>query len=139
MIRIRDSLIAALVVAASLWVTAPATAGGSDSLSSSFDEFCGSWMQKLEAREADNVKHVKWQKDGTGVQGQYVGYSSEHKCDLKAPKKKGDVPIGKISYRELLYQKQGPSTADAQASQPRVVEITEVTEIFRWEKGKWIY
>jgi hypothetical protein len=104
-----------------------------------FTTFCASWMEKLAAREVHNVQQIQWRENGVAVEGDYVGYSKEHKCDLKAPQDKKGVPIGKVSYRELLYRKRGGSKEEATAGSAEIVEITEVTEIFRYDKGKWIY
>ena len=33
----------------------------------------------------------------------------------------------------------GPSQVDALAQKPEIVERTEVTELFRFDKGSWVY
>lgn len=112
---------------------------GDESVAKDFSVFCASWMEKLAARETDNVQTVKWLPSDGGVTGEYVGYSTEHSCDLKLPQGNGGVPIGKISYREMRYRKRGPSSEVAASSSPEIIEITEVTEIFRCDRGKWVY
>jgi hypothetical protein len=104
---------------------------------SAFNGFCEEWMQKLAAREHDNVNHIQWQSSGSEVQGDYVGYTQEHTCQTKNGT--GSVPVGKINYREVRYEKRGSSVAEAETSPARAVEVTEVTEIFRYAKGKWVY
>ena len=49
------------------------------------------------------------------------------------------MPVGTITYRELRYQQSGTSQAEAMQSEPRVIEIVEVIEIFRFTNGKWVY
>ena len=103
-----------------------------------FEGFCSEWMQKLEEREQANVSHIKWESNADGVvQGLYVGYTHEHTCVTKDGT--GSVPVGKISYREVRYEKRGGSIQEAEHSAPKPIEITEVTEIFRYSKGKWVY
>src|SRR5690348_11329249 len=42
--------------------------------------FCVKWMGFLETREHDNQKAIKWDQQGSGVSGHYVGYSKEYDC-----------------------------------------------------------
>lgn len=104
-----------------------------------FDEFCVEWMQKLAVRERDNRSHIRWEPGPDGTRGEYVGYSQDHTCKVKENGDPKAVPIGQITYRELLFRQSGASADEAQASTPQVVEITEVIEIFRFNKGKWVY
>jgi hypothetical protein len=125
--RLRVSLCCLL-----LWSTA-AMAGD---VATQFDAFCTEWMGKLAAREQHNVTHIKWDAKPNGVKGEYVGYTTEHTCTLKNASK---VPIGKIIYREIVYQKSGGSVPEAEKSPAQPIETTEVTEIFRYAGGKWVY
>ena len=102
-----------------------------------FPRFCEEWMHKLEVREQDNVSHIKWEPSSDGVHGVYIGYTHEHTCTIKDGS--GHVPVGEIVYREIRYEKHGGTVADAQQSEPQPSEITEVTEIFRFSNGQWIY
>jgi hypothetical protein len=105
---------------------------------SQFEGFCQEWMHKLEAREQNNVTHIQWQTNGEGVTGDYTGYyTHEHTCIVKSGT--ASVPVGKITYREIRYEKHGGNVSEAEHSDPRPVETTDVTEIFRYDKGKWIY
>lgn len=104
-----------------------------------FNAFCAEWMNKLAARERDNKKLIKWQTGASGTQGEYIGYSPEHTCQIKDQTDPNSVPIGTITYRELRYQQSGASQPEAQSSEPRVIEIVEVIEIFRFTNGKWVY
>jgi hypothetical protein len=102
-----------------------------------FNAFCEEWMGKLAARERDNVGSIQWETRADGVIGDYTAYSTEHTCVLKSGT--GDVPVGKITYREYRYEKRGASIPEAKSSPPHPVETTEVTEIFRYSAGQWIY
>lgn len=126
-----------LALLLSLGVTAAAAAG--DTPAESFDRFCLEWMKKLAVREHDNQEHIQWIQSGKGVTGEYVGYSSDHTCLVKPASDPKAVPIGKIIYQEIRYQKYGESPAVAANSPPQPLELTEVTEIFRYEKGQWKY
>ena len=114
-----------------------AAAARAEDPDSAFRGFCEEWMQKLHERQARNVSHIQWEPAADGVHGAYVVYSDEHTCITKNGT--ASVPVGKIIYREVRYEKIGPTVAEAEKTSPHAVETTEVTEIFRYDKGKWIY
>lgn len=101
-----------------------------------FQTFCQEWMEKLEARERDNIKNIKWNTTSEGVQGEYVGYTREHTCIVKDEYKE---PVGEVIYQEVRYERRGATIAEAGKNPPRPLETIAVTEIFRYENGKWIY
>lgn len=118
---------------------APAGGGNSDEkIADELKAFCIKWMGFLETRERDNRKAVKWQKRQEGVGGQFVGYSKEYDCIMKERSSNG-TPVATIVYREYVYEQKGPSQGEAAQSTPNVVDATEVTEIFRYTKGEWVY
>lgn len=104
-----------------------------------FNAFCQEWMGKLAARERDNKAQIKWQTSAGGTKGEYIGYSAEHTCQIKDQTEPSSVPIGTITYRENRYQQSGASQLEAVQSEPRIIEIVEVIEIFRFTNGKWVY
>jgi hypothetical protein len=108
-------------------------------LAETLDAFCTKWMGFLATRERDNRKSIHWQTGPDGVRGQFVGYSPDYQCQMKPMQSKKDTPVATIVYREYVYQQEGPSTSEAAEAAPRVMEATEVTEIFRYNKGKWVY
>jgi len=103
-----------------------------------FRAFCDSWMQKLRERDTYNVAHITWEKgsDG-GVTGEYISYGTDRTCIAR--QEPGKDPIGKITYREIQYRRQGATPAAAMNGGPTIVEQTDVTEIFRYAKGRWQY
>jgi hypothetical protein len=100
--------------------------------------FCVKWMGFLETRERDNKKAIKWDKQPSSVAGHYVGYSKEYDCIMKERSSNG-TPVATIVYKEYVYEKKGASQGEAEAQEPAIVDATEVTEIFRYNKGQWIY
>ena len=103
-----------------------------------FRAFCDSWMQKLRERDTYNVAHIAWTKSGEGgVTGEYVSYGTDRTCIAR--QEPGKDPIGKITYREIQYRRQGATQAAAMAGATTIVEQTDVTEIFRYAKGRWQY
>jgi hypothetical protein len=102
-----------------------------------FQSFCEEWMQKLQAREHHNIQNIKWQTNADGVHGGFIGYTREHLCSAKIGTE--SVPVGTITYREVRYEKRGTSIPQAELSPAQPVETTEITEIFRYNGGRWIY
>jgi len=103
-----------------------------------FRAFCDSWMQKLHERDTYNVAHITWDKGGAGgVVGEYLSYGTTRTCIAR--EEPGKDPIGKITYREIRYRREGVTPAAAMAGTGTIVEQTDVTEIFRYAKGRWQY
>ena len=116
-----------------------ATGGASDEqIADQLKAFCVKWMGFLETRERDNKKGIKWEKKAAGISGHYVGYSKEYDCVMKERSSNG-TPVATIQYKEYVYEKSGTSQGEAEQKEPSVVEATEVTEIFRYNKGEWVY
>src|SRR5512135_3134165 len=92
-----------------------ATAARAEDPADSFPQFCDEWIEKLAARERDNVAHIKWESDGSVVKGDYVGYTHEHTCVTKIGSQA--TPVGKITYREIKYEKLGPTVEEAERTQ----------------------
>jgi len=102
-----------------------------------FPQFCEEWMEKLVAREERNVSHIQWEQSGEGVSGSYVGYTRQHTCLTKNGT--NSTPVGKISYQEIIYEKRGATTEEAELAPAQAVKTCKITEIFRYSDGKWIY
>lgn len=102
-----------------------------------FRAFCDSWMQKLRERDTYNVAHIAWKTQDGRVSGEYVSYGTDRTCSAR--EEPGKDPIGKITYREILNRREGATQAAAMAAAGTIVEQTDVTEIFRYAKGRWLY
>jgi hypothetical protein len=102
-----------------------------------FRTFCDGWMQKLRERDRHNIAQIKWDTRDGQVVGEYVGYGTERTC--VAREEPGKDPIGKITYRETRYRREGRDPAAAMAGTGTILEQTDVTEIFRYGKGRWQY
>ena len=102
-----------------------------------FRAFCDSWMQKLRDRETYNTANIKWETRDGRVSGEYLAYNTD--CTCSAREEAGKDPIGKITYRETKYRREGATQTEAMAGTPTMVEQSDVTEIFRFAKGHWIY
>jgi hypothetical protein len=108
----------------------------------SFERFCSTWMGKLAERERFNLKNAaaKARKDGNRVVVEYVGYGkSPTRCEAKPSGVPSNPFVGKLTYKELRYERAGSSKDGALSSQPRVLSTTEVMEIFRFDGSRWVY
>jgi hypothetical protein len=117
---------------------AAAASAADEKIATQLKAFCIKWMGFLEKRESDNRKAAKYTPRATGVGAQYVGYSKEYDCIMKERSSNG-TPVAVIVYRELIYEQVGATQGEAEQSTPAVVDMTEVTEIFRHAKGDWVY
>lgn len=109
-----------------------------EELKTKFQTFCDGWMGKLRERERNNIAHIDWKRDTSGVVGEYVGYDTTNITipDITNPDKQ---PIARVVYMELKLRVSGTSDVDALAKKPEIVERTEVTELFRFDHGDWVY
>jgi hypothetical protein len=109
-----------------------------EELKTKFQTFCDGWMGKLRERERNNIAHIDWKRDTSGVVGEYVGYDTTNITipDITNPDKQ---PIARVVYMELKLRLSGTSDVDALAKKPEIVERTEVTELFRFDHGDWVY
>jgi len=102
-----------------------------------FADFCHDWQRMLHDRESNNLNHLTWQTRGGIQTTTYTGYGQVEGCETKESAE--GVPIGKISYPEMIYNLTGKTPDEARHAPPKVVHETHTLEIFSWEKDKWFY
>ncbi|MEA2647607.1 MAG: hypothetical protein QOG61_42 [Candidatus Binataceae bacterium] len=102
-----------------------------------FADFCHDWQRMLHDRESNNLNHLTWQTRGGIQTTTYTGYGQVEGCETKESAE--GVPIGKISYPEMIYNLAGKTPDEARHAPPKVVHETHTLEIFSWEKDKWFY
>ena len=130
-------LLCSSVLATSLWAGAgaqaqpPASIADSNPAHASFQTFAAEWMQRLHRVEAQN-KSTLLGNGSTSVS--YRGFDQEFKTELR-PTGNAKAPyIGMIRYLEREYR-----CADSRALDCRVEKTTPVTEVFRFQDGRWVY
>ncbi len=102
-----------------------------------FPGFCHDWQRMLHDRETNNLQHLTWQSRDGAQTSTYTGYGRVETCETKESVE--GVPIGKISYEEMIYYLWGKSADEARRAQPKLIHQTHTLEIFSWEKDKWFY
>jgi hypothetical protein len=100
----------------------------------SFDEFAKGWMQKMARLESQNrAKPTLGSHSGATV-ASYRGYDGDYQIELK-PTGSSTAPwVGILRYHELTYTCADQSTSSCSPSKKM-----RVTEIFRFQGGKWVY
>lgn len=133
------SWLGAAVIATMLTGATSAQAQDRTALQTSLDAFCTKWMGFLEDRERDNKQNIAWRQNGDGVEGDFIGYDKKYTCLLSEARPDTKTPVGTIKYLEFKYRHKGPSSSEALSSKPKIIEVIEVTEIFRYSKNQWVY
>ncbi len=132
-------LLLAVAVSFSVGDGAFAQSSRKDKLDNSLSTFCEKWMGFLAQREVDNKQKIAWRALGDEVEGEFVGYNKDYTCAVSELRPDTKVPVGTIKYLEFKYRHKGVSTSAALDNRPKIIEATEVTEIFRYSKNKWVY
>jgi len=102
-----------------------------------FPDFCHDWQRMLHDRETNNLEHLTWQTRDGAETSTYTGYGQVETCETKESVE--GVPIGKISYEEMIYYLAGKNEDEARHATPKLIHQTHTLEIFSWEKDKWFY
>jgi hypothetical protein len=115
---------------------APKAAPAADvaSVTASFDAFASQWMDRMQRVEDENRRKPSVDRSGAAPSVSYRGYTDEFKIELRPTGYPGAPFVGLIRYGEQLF-----TCADAGATRCGVRYTTPVTEIFRFQNGRWIY
>jgi hypothetical protein len=100
----------------------------------SFKSFASSWMDKMKRVETHNRTSPELRLSGSRNVASYKGYTSDFKIEIK-PTGYAKAPfVGVLRYTEQLF-----TCVDERATRCRVASTTPVTEIFRFQDGRWVY
>jgi hypothetical protein len=132
------TVIACLLLSSSLVLAGPPAAIPEDDSHQrtlrSFESFASRWMEKMERVETHNRASPKIRPYGSQKLITYKGYGGDFKVEIKYT---GYAPapfVGVLRYSEQLF-----TCADARATRCRLAATTPVTEIFRFQNGRWVY
>ena len=125
---VRLVTVSAFVWAGAAFASEPAAIAPSDpSMSraqSSFQTFASEWMQKMAAAEAHERKTAQGRA--------YRGYGDDFKIELKPTGSASAPYVGLLRYQEH-------QCAAGSADSCKVTSTTAVTEIVRFQGGRWVY
>lgn len=102
----------------------PSSDPGMARAEASFQDFAKSWMQKMEAAEANNRQKA--------AGGGFRAYDEEFKIELKPTGSTSAPYVGLLRYEEQ-------QCAAGSGGSCSVASTTLVTEIFRFQGGRWVY
>jgi hypothetical protein len=102
-----------------------------------FPNFCHDWERMLRDRETNSLTHLTWVTHGGVESTTYTGYGQIDSCETKESVE--GVPIGKLSYMEMIYDLEGKTPEEARQTPPKVIHQVHTLEIFSWDKNKWFY
>ena len=134
-----SSFLLLLGCAAAAWANPPAAIPNSDPAHQraerSFHEFATGWMQKMERLESQNRAKPKLESQVGTTVASYRGYADDFQIEL-TPDRLFHRALGRHPplQRDDLHVR---GSARRRAAAPS--KNTRVTEIFRFQGGKWIY
>ncbi len=100
----------------------------------SFKSFASGWMEKMERVETRNRTSPEIRLHGSRTLVTYKGYGSDFKIEIKHTGYAKAPFVGVLRYSEQLF-----TCADERATRCRIASTTPVTEIFRFQDGRWVY
>jgi len=123
----------ALFVALPVFGESPAARAesGDEVAQHSFERFAEGWMEKVQELEESQRKHPTVRPGASAPLVTYRGYGDDYSVELR-PTGHAQAPyIGLLRYTEQVYScKQEECT---------VASTVPVTEIFRFQNGRWVY
>ena len=100
----------------------------------SFSDFARSWMAKMREHEVQNRKNPTVQPGPSENVVTYRGIGEDFTVELRPTGHPSAPFVGILRYDEQVY-----SCNEANASKCSVASTLPVTEIFRYQGGRWIY
>lgn len=133
-------LAAVLVLLPGLCGVSPAGEAVPPAVVASFENFSKGWMSRLEQVSRQNSRELKPESAANGrLVGRYVCYGPECVREVRGTDSKITPYVGIIRYGQKVMEKEG-ETLQKMKDHPGVAtgEI-QVTEIFRYTGGRWVY
>jgi hypothetical protein len=100
----------------------------------SFSDFARSWMAKMQDHEAKNRENPTIQPGPSENIVTYRGFDEDFTVELRPTGHPVAPFVGILRYNEQVYSCNG-----VDASKCSVASSLPVTEIFRYQGGRWVY
>ncbi len=111
-----------------------------EAVQTSFDVFTIEWMKKLSnTEEFHRTQDVKVSQSSEGVAAEYVGYFPHRYIIVKKTDSKETPFVGILTYFEKTMRCVGKTKEEALKGPFQPSDSKQVSEIFRFTKGKWVY
>ncbi len=106
----------------------------------SFEIFTHEWMQKLAATEDFQKKRMmKIRQTTEGFVAEYTGYLPHRYTEVKLTTSKATPFVGILTYYRKTMRNVGKTKGQAINGLFEQAGTSQVSEIFRYTKGKWVY
>ena len=117
-----------------------AQAKAEDKARESFDSFTQEWMKKLIGTEGWQKKNkMEVTHTADGFVAEYNGYLPHRYTVVKPTESKAIPFIGVLTYYKKVMRSVAKTKEEAVQGSFEQAGTTEVSEIFRYTKGKWVY
>jgi hypothetical protein len=99
-----------------------------------FHQFAKSWMANVQRLQTQDRDKPTVRAGSNGTQVSYRGYGDDYTIELRPTGHPSAPYVGLLRYTELMYSCPSASSKDCSVS-----SRVPVTEIFRYENGRWSY
>jgi hypothetical protein len=104
-----------------------------------FDTFTIEWMKKLAETEEFHRAQAQVSQSPEGFSAEYTGYLPHRYIHVKKTEATDTPYVGILTYYERKLRCQAKTKDEALKGPFDQVETSQVSEIFRFTKGKWVY
>jgi len=99
-----------------------------------FNQFAKTWMANVQRLQTQDRDKPTVRAGASGTQVSYRGYGEDYSVELRPTGHPSAPYVGLLRYTELMYSCPSASSKDCSVS-----SRVPVTEIFRYENGRWSY
>ena len=105
----------------------------------SFDVFTRKWMRKLAETEDFQKKRMQITQTQEGFVAEYTGYLPYRYTTIKLTQSEATPFIGVLTYYKKTMRSVGETKKQAINGLFEQAGTSQVSEIFRYTKGEWVY
>ena len=106
----------------------------------SFEGFSKNWMARLERVNQQNLLGLKPEAAANDrVVGRYICYGPDCIREVRGTDSKATPYVGIIRYPQKVMEKEGDTLQKMKEHPGTQASEIQVTEIFRYTKGRWVY
>ena len=120
-----------------------ARAGGAEvppAILASFEHFSKGWMARLDQVSQQNSRTLKPETAANGrVVGHYICYGPDCSREVRSTGSKATPYVGILRYPQKTMQQEGDTSQQMRQDPGVPTSEIQVTEIFRYTKGRWVY
>jgi len=99
-----------------------------------FHQFAKTWMANVQRLQTQDRDKPTVRAGGSGTQLSYRAYGDDYTVELRPTGHPSAPYVGLLRYTELMYSCPSAGSKDCSVS-----SRVPVTEIFRYENGRWSY